>query len=48
MTYRVIYAPRSRRDLERIRAYLRIESGNPVTSDRFLARLFEHCESLRT
>jgi len=48
MTHRVVYAPRSRRDLEKIRAYLATESGNPATADRFLTKLFEHCEALKT
>ena len=39
MTYRVIYSPRSRRDLEKIRDHIALESASPVTASRFIVSL---------
>jgi plasmid stabilization system protein ParE len=43
---RVRFSPRSRRDLERIRAYIAAESDSQPTADRFLGRLINSCEAL--
>lgn len=48
MTFRVEYAPRSVRDLARIRAYILKESQSHETADRFLARLLDACDALHT
>lgn len=48
MRFRVEYAPRSARDLARIRAYIVKESQSPATADRFIARLLDACEALHT
>jgi len=39
MTYRVIYSPRSRRDLEKIHSYLVAETTDRTIADRALAQL---------
>lgn len=46
MRYRIQYAPRSRRDLEKIRTYIAKESADTATADRFLVRLFAACDGL--
>ena len=48
MTYQVTYSPRSRRDLEKIHAYISRESGSAETAARFLRRLLEECDALET
>ena len=47
MTHRIIYSPRSRRDLERIRAYIAVESKNPAAADRYIGQFFDACDGLR-
>lgn len=46
MKYRIIYAPRSRRDLDGIHTYIAAESGSPAVADRFLDKLFAACDGL--
>ncbi len=46
MNYRVVYAPRSLRDLQEIHAYITAESKNQAVADQFLGRLFDVCETL--
>ena len=46
MTRRVIYTPRSQRDLEKIRAYITHESGSEQPALRFLRQLLDACDSL--
>ena len=48
MKFRVEYAPRSARDLGKIRDYLIEESRSRETADRFLTRLLDACETLDT
>jgi len=48
MKYRVVYSPRSRQDLDRIRDYIASQSESPATADHFLAQLFDACHSLST
>jgi len=47
MTYRIVYSPRSRRDLEGIWDYITSQSESPATADRFLDQLFNACVTLR-
>ena len=42
----VIYSPRCRRDLENIRDYIAVESGNRQTADQYVARLLDACDTL--
>ncbi|MDR3406593.1 MAG: type II toxin-antitoxin system RelE/ParE family toxin [Chthoniobacter sp.] len=46
MTYRVVYSPRSERDLEKIRTWIVGESASVATATRFLGQLFDACDSL--
>jgi toxin ParE1/3/4 len=46
LRYRVIHAPRTRRDLERIRDWIVSESKSESVALRFLARLLDACEGL--
>jgi plasmid stabilization system protein ParE len=46
MTHKVVYAWRSRRDLESIRTYITGETKDDATADRFILRLLEACDSL--
>jgi plasmid stabilization system protein ParE len=46
MTYRVIYSPRSQRDLEKIHAWIADESGRSTIADRFIGQLLDACDSL--
>jgi plasmid stabilization system protein ParE len=48
MSYRVVYSPRSQRDLEKIRDWIAAESGSAATAIRFLGGLFDACDSLET
>jgi toxin ParE1/3/4 len=48
MTYRVVYSPRSRRDLERIRDWIVGESQSLATAAKFIGSLFDACDSLGT
>lgn len=48
MTYRIVYSPRSQRDLEKIGAWITGESQNPALAARFLEGIFEACDSLKT
>jgi plasmid stabilization system protein ParE len=43
---RVVYAPRSRRDLGNIRNFIAAESGSRLVADHYLARLLDACDSL--
>lgn len=47
MTYRLLYSPRSRRDLEQIRDWLTAEAQTRATADRFLGQLFDACDTLK-
>ncbi len=47
MTYRIVYSPRSRGDLERIRAYL-TEAADTTLANRFVDQLLDACDTLRT
>jgi toxin ParE1/3/4 len=46
MKYRVLYSPRSRRDLEKIRDYIASQSGDPAIADQFLGKVFDACSTL--
>ena len=46
MRFRVEYAPRSTRDLTKIRDYIIKESRSRETADRYLARLLNACEAI--
>src|SRR5207248_30173 len=48
MIYRVVFSPRSQRDLEKIRDWIADESGSRAPADRFLAELFDACDSLQS
>jgi plasmid stabilization system protein ParE len=48
MTYRVVYSPRSRRDIEHIRSYLAAETADAELAQHFIERLLETCDTLRT
>jgi len=48
MRYRIVYSPRSQRDLEKIRAWIAAESESPAIATRFIGELFDACDSLRT
>ena len=48
MKFRILYSPRSRRDLEKIRDYIASQSASPVTADRFLDQLLDACGALST
>lgn len=48
MKYRVRYAPRSRRDLERIRDYLTAESKSLEIAQKWIATLLNACDALDT
>jgi plasmid stabilization system protein ParE len=48
MSYRVRYAPRSQRDLEKIHAWIATDSNSSAVATRFLGELFEACNSLAT
>ena len=48
MGFRVEYAPRSARDLVRIRAYIVKESKSQQTEDRFVVRFLEASDALDT
>jgi plasmid stabilization system protein ParE len=48
MKYRIVYSPRSRRDLDKIRRWIATESGSFTAAARFIAELFDACDSLRT
>lgn len=47
MTHRIVFSPRSRRDLENIRAYLAAESETPALAIGYLGRLLDACDSLK-
>jgi plasmid stabilization system protein ParE len=47
MTYRIIYSPRSRRDLERIHSYLVAETTDRPLADRTIVLLLEAGDSLK-
>jgi len=44
--FRVEYAPRSARDLAKIRDYIIEESRSRETADRYITRLLDECEKL--
>ena len=46
MRFRVEYAPRSTRDLAKVRDYIIEESRSRETADRYLNRLLDACETL--
>ena len=46
MSFRVEYAPRSARDLARIRSSIVQESKSDATADRFITRLLDGCDAL--
>lgn len=48
MTYRVVYSPRSRRDLEQVRDYLVAETNDLALANRFIEQLLDACDTLRT
>ena len=48
MIHRIIFSPRSRRDLEKIHAYIARESGSPETAARFIRQLLDACDSLES
>ena len=48
MSYRIVYSPRSQRDLEKIRDWIAEKSGSPATATRFAGGLFDACDSLET
>lgn len=48
MTFRVTYSPRSRRDMEKIRAWIATESGSPETANRFIRQLLDGADTLET
>ena len=48
MRFRVVYSPRSQRDLEKIRKWIADESGNPTIANRFVEKIFDACDSLMT
>lgn len=48
MTRRIVYAPRTLRDLEEVHAYLVDEAQNRTVADRFLSRLLAACTTLQT
>jgi plasmid stabilization system protein ParE len=43
---RVVYTPRVRRDIDKIRQYIAGKSGSPEVADRFLIRLIKSCDTL--
>jgi plasmid stabilization system protein ParE len=45
MKYQILYSPRSRRDLARIRHYIASESGSPAVADQFVGKLFDACNA---
>jgi plasmid stabilization system protein ParE len=45
---RIIYAARTRRDLEIIHAFIAEESQNQMVADHFISRLLDACETLET
>ena len=47
MTYRIIYSPRSRRDLERIHSYLVAETTDRRLADRAIVLLLDAGDSLK-
>lgn len=47
MIYRVIYAPRSRRDLEKIHSYLAAEASDRAVADRAMVQVLEAGDGLR-
>ena len=47
MRYQLVYSPRSSRDLDKIRRWITDESGSATIASRFLAQLFDACDSLR-
>ncbi len=48
MTYRVVYSPRSERDLEKIGVWIVGESASTATAVRFLGQILDACETLDT
>ena len=46
MSFRIEYAPRSTRDLAKVRDYIIKESRSRETADRYLTRLLDACETL--
>jgi plasmid stabilization system protein ParE len=48
VTRRIVYAPRTLRDLEEVHAYLVDEAQNRTVADRFLSRLLAACTTLQT
>lgn len=46
MTYRIIYAPRSRRDLEKIHSYLIAETSDRAVADRAIVQLLDAGDAL--
>ena len=48
MNLRVTYSPRSRRDLEKIRAWIARDSGSLETADRFIRQLLDSADTLET
>ena len=48
MRFRAEYAPRSVRDLVRVRAYILKESKSEQAADRFIARVLGACDALHT
>ena len=48
MTSPVVYSPRSRRDIERMRSYLATETADAELAKHFVEQLLEKCDTLRT
>ena len=48
MTHRVVYAPRTVRDLEKVHAYLANETKDRTVADRFISQLLAACANLET
>ncbi|MBA3352982.1 MAG: type II toxin-antitoxin system RelE/ParE family toxin [Blastocatellia bacterium] len=47
MTYRILYAPRSRHDLEKIHSYLMAEATDRAVADRIILQLLDAGDSLK-
>ena len=47
MTYRIIFAPRSRRDLEKIHSYLIAETTERAVADGVIVQLLDASETLK-
>jgi plasmid stabilization system protein ParE len=43
---KVLYSPRSRRDLSGIRDFIQTKSGNAEVADSFIVRMLDACEAL--